>query len=56
MISIGMLIVVLPNLYQKFSGHQLSDFWSLSIMFTGITLEITGLIKMMQVRKRISGH
>ena len=55
LISIGLLMVVLPNFIERISSLHITDFYKNILMIIGITVELIGVI-LMSKEKRQAKH
>jgi len=52
LISIGLLMVVLPNFIEHISSWHINEFYTNILMVSGITIEIIGVILMSRDRRQ----
>ena len=55
LISIGLLMVVLPNFIERISSWHIADFYKNILMIGGINIELIGVI-LMSKEKRQAKH
>ncbi|MCB0540157.1 MAG: hypothetical protein KDE33_21755 [Bacteroidetes bacterium] len=55
LISIGLLMVVLPNFIERISSLHITDFYKNILMISGIIVELIGVI-LMSKEKRQAKH